>query len=175
MPKAKLRSGLGAASRLPPNRRSRRWRCSSRSRCVSSSEETLTGPGWSPFAMWMNDPQRLATSCPWRREMAGQESISADVGHKAAPPTSRRSPPALGVPLGNAPPVWSPDGRAGAQTATRFGPGLGRWPWWVWQCVGWCTPHPRTTGGAGRYPRPSGGAWGGLGRLDLAHGTLFPR
>ena len=39
-------------------------------------------------------------------EMGALGSISADVRHKAAPPGPRRSPPALGVPWGHAPPVW---------------------------------------------------------------------
>ena len=43
---------------------------------------------------------------PMGLEMGALGSISADVRHKAAPPGPRRSPPALGVPWGHAPPVW---------------------------------------------------------------------
>ena len=45
---------------------------------------------------------------PMGLEMGALGPISVDVRHKAAPPGPRRSPPAVGVPWGHAPPVWRP-------------------------------------------------------------------
>ena len=88
--------------------------------------------------------------------------MSADVRHMAPPPGPLRSPPALRVPWGHAPPIWRPGGPRRRPHHARFGRWLGRRAWSAAARVvtyGCCATYPRARGGYGRSLRPLGALW----------------
>ena len=98
--------------------------------------------------------------------------MSADVRHMARPPGPLRSPPALRVPWGHAPPIWRPGGPRRRPHHARFGHWLGRRAWSAAARVvvyGCCATHPRARGGMGGLCAPGGP----LGRLGAAVGVFI--
>ena len=88
--------------------------------------------------------------------------MSADVRHMARPSGPLRSPPALRVPWGHAPPIWRPGGPRRRPHHARFGRWLGRRAWSAAARVvtyGCCATYPRARGGYGRSLRPLGALW----------------
>ena len=88
--------------------------------------------------------------------------MSADVRHMAPTPGPLRSPPALRVPWGHAPPIWRPGGPRRRPHHARFGRWLGRRAWSAAARVvtyGCCATYPRARGGYGRSLRPLGALW----------------
>ena len=90
--------------------------------------------------------------------------MSADVRHMAPTPGPLRSPPALRVPWGHAPPIWRPGGPRRRPHHARFGRWLGGGPGRRPPHMATAEPHmanPRTRGGCSLSLTPH--------RTPLAH------
>ena len=100
-------------------------------------------------------------------ETAALRSISADVSHEAALPGPRRSPPALWVPWGHAPPTWRPGGPCRRPHHARFSLALppgGRRIHPIWPPHDPPT-HPRWFWAVPTPPGVPWGHWGGVGHV----------
>ena len=96
--------------------------------------------------------------------------MSADVRHMAPTPGPLRSPPALRVPWGHAPPIWRPGGPRRRPHHARFGRWLGRRAWSAAARVvtyGCCATYPRPEAGMGGLYAP----WGPSGLSGVARGV----